>query len=118
MTELFNQTGVKKNRQQLRKQSTKAEEHLWNFLRNRKLLNKKFRRQVSVGQYVVDFYCPEQHLIVEIDGEIHNESINKFNDLQRQEFLESLKLKVLRFKNSEVLKQTESVLKTITNYLV
>ncbi len=63
---------LKKRRMELRRNKTKAEALLWNFLKNSHLKGKKFRRQQSFGGYIVDFYCPSEKLIIELDGEVYD----------------------------------------------
>jgi very-short-patch-repair endonuclease len=65
---IFNKKELKNRRKDLRNNSTYAEVFLWQQIKNRKLDGKKFRRQTSIGSYVVDFYCPAEYLIVELDG--------------------------------------------------
>src|SRR5262245_30596631 len=96
---LFNARKKKKDRRNLRKTATAAEAVLWTYLRGRKLLGKKFRRQSSVGQYIVDFYCPECRLVVELDGAPHFGPNACEYDQQRTEYLERAGLKVIRFEN-------------------
>jgi len=79
---------------QLRRESTRSEAILWEVLRNRKLEGRKFRRQHPIGTFVVDFFCKEEALIVEVDGPIHEHQ--KDLDRQRQELLESLGLRFVR----------------------
>ena len=81
---IFNKPTEKLKRQILRENSTKAERLLWEKLKSRKLNGHKFRRQFSIGYYVVDFYCPEKRLVIEADGEIHNSVDSKGNDLERE----------------------------------
>ena len=100
-------------RKELRNNSTYAEVYFWQQVKGSQLEGRKFRRQVSIGSYVVDFYCPEEKLVVELDGDVHfNEEAIKY-DKKRTEFLESLGLKVIRFENQDVLKNTEYVLSKI-----
>lgn len=72
MTKHFNKTTEKEKRRYLRRKQTLAEEIVWQNVRNRKMLGYKFRRQYSVDQYVIDFYCLELKLALEIDGSVHN----------------------------------------------
>jgi adenine-specific DNA methylase/very-short-patch-repair endonuclease len=99
----------------LRKEQTDAETLLWTLLRNRRLAGRKFRRQHSIPPYVVDFYCHEASLVIEVDGGQHAE--RRRYDETRTRFLESRGLRVLRFWNHEVLQQTESVLEAIWSEL-
>ena len=71
----------------------------------------KWRRQFPIGHYVVDFYCPQIRLIIEIDGDVH--AFQEEKDATRQSYLESQKIRVLRFTNDEVLKNLDGVLHTI-----
>ncbi|MBC7109313.1 MAG: endonuclease domain-containing protein [Methanomassiliicoccales archaeon] len=97
----------------LRREMTEAERLLWYHLRNRRLAGFKFRRQVPIGPYIVDFLCPEKRVIVEIDGGQHNFPDERSRDLERTRFLESKGYKVLRFWNNEVLGNPEGVLSVI-----
>ena len=95
----------------LRKKSTDAENLLWHHLRNRQILNAKFRRQHTIKSFVVDFVCLEQGLIIEVDGSGHMDK--QQHDEKRSTYLESLGFRVLRFWNNEVLNQTQAVLERI-----
>ena len=100
---------------EMRKNMTGAEKLLWNKVRNRKLMNMKFRRQQVIDGVVVDFYCDELKLCVEIDGEIHRTEENRYYDEQREEILRSRGLNVLRFSNDEVLQEIDNVLQRIAD---
>jgi very-short-patch-repair endonuclease len=93
---------------QMRHAPTEAEERLWQALRNRGVAGLKFRRQHAIERFIVDFFCLERRLIVEVDGPIHDHQ--QEYDAVRQSYLESLGLRVVRFTNEEVLHQMESVL--------
>jgi very-short-patch-repair endonuclease len=99
----------------LRKKSTDPEMALWLFLSNKGLCGYKFRRQHPIHGYILDFYCPEHKLAVEIDGKIHDNL--KEHDLKRQQFLEGLGISFIRFSNDDVINSTETVLKMIKNKL-
>lgn len=71
MTQIFNKDFLKYTRKILRWQMPKAELMLWDKLKNKKLDGHKFRRQFSIGLYVVDFYCPKSKLVIELDGDNH-----------------------------------------------
>jgi type I restriction enzyme M protein len=101
----------------LRKDQSEAEVVMWALLRGRRLANKKFRRQHPLGSYVLDFYCAECALAVELDGGQHNTESARRNDGHRTEFLASRGIRVLRFWNNEVLEETECVLDAIWNAL-
>ena len=94
----------------LRANMTEPERQLWQLLRDRRLQNVKFRRQVPIGCYIVDFLCIEHRLIVEADGSQHADSLH---DQTRDAWLVSEGYRVLRFWNREVLRERQSVLDTI-----
>jgi very-short-patch-repair endonuclease len=100
----------------LRQQATDAERMLWKHLRARRMAGHKFRRQVVIEPYIVDFVCLEARLIVEADGGQHLEQVQ--DDLKRSVFLESLGYKVIRFWNHEILGDTYSVLERIHDCLI
>ena len=103
---------------QLRKDSTDAEDILWQLLRNRQLNGAKFRRQHPVATgYILDFYCAECRLAIEVDGSIHDLPEQAAYDAKRTQHLEQFNVKVIRFSNAEVLTQTEWVLSVINTYL-
>jgi very-short-patch-repair endonuclease len=91
----------------LRQDQTSAETKLWTILRNRQLDNLKFRRQQPIGQLIVDFYCSEAKLVIEIDGDTHAEQ--KGYDAKRTQWLENEGYKVIRFTNDEVITNLENV---------
>jgi very-short-patch-repair endonuclease len=82
-----------------------------------KRLGYKFRRQHSVGGYILDFYCKEKKLVVEIDGEIHRTKENREYDDVRDKFFKELGYKVLRFPNKQVEENVKEVVKIIKNHL-
>ncbi|MEH1935502.1 MAG: endonuclease domain-containing protein [Nostoc sp.] len=100
---------------QMRCEPTPAEKLLWEKLRHKQLLGFKFRRQQTIDRFIVDFYCNEARLAVEVDGEIHD--YTQEEDAIRQEFLESLGLQVGRFRNEDVLERMEGVLQDIAAWL-
>ncbi|MBL0331188.1 MAG: endonuclease domain-containing protein [Bacteroidetes bacterium] len=93
----------------LRVNSTSAEEILWEEIRNKKLNGLKFKRQHSIGNYVVDFYCASKRLIIELDGEVHNTEEQKEKDQHRDQNLKEMNFKILRISNSQVLNDIETV---------
>ncbi|WP_368565891.1 DUF559 domain-containing protein [Pseudoxanthomonas sp. UTMC 1351] len=97
----------------LRKNSTEPEQLLWGFLRDRRLHNQKFRRQKSLGPYVLDFYCHELKLAVELDGGQHNEPAHLASDARRDAFVASYGVTTLRYWNHDVLTHTDDVLADI-----
>ena len=109
-------SNLKEFSRKLRKEQTKEENLLWyNFLSKYPL---RFRRQYIIGNYIVDFYCHQAKLVVELDGSQHYEEKGQMDDLLRTAYLESLGLKVLRFSNLDVLRKFSSVCEAInTNTL-
>ena len=101
--------------QLLRRNETKAEKLLWEKLRNNQLEGLKFRRQHPVNIYIADFYCHKFKLIIELDGDYHNQEEQKQKDEVRTEVLRLNDLKIIRFKNEEVERDINQVLTTIKN---
>ncbi len=108
-----NKRSLKEERQYLRNNATGVEQLLWSNLKGRKLEGRKFRRQHSYGNYILDFYCPCERLAVELDGSHHFTAEGKENDSIRDRFLKENDIKVLRFSNSEVEKKMDEVLERI-----
>ncbi len=97
----------------LRRSSTDAEQLIWMFVRNRRLHGQKFRRQYAVDPYVLDFYCHDLKLAIELDGGQHNEAAEKKRDARRDASLVAKGIKVLRYWNDDLLRNTEQVLSDI-----
>jgi very-short-patch-repair endonuclease len=114
---IHNLSSMRTARRQLRKSLTPAEASLWKGLQRSQLDGKKFRRQHSVGPYILDFYCPECRLAVELDGQGHFNSIASEYDLRRAEYLASLNIRVLHFENQAVFNNPEGVLRYIKERL-
>lgn len=110
MTELFNKAELKERRRSLRGQIPPCERILWARLRNRQVSGLKFRRQYGIDRFVVDFYCPDATLVVEIDGYSHTFEATWAYDVERQQYLESLGLSILRFNDDQIIKDIEAVL--------
>jgi very-short-patch-repair endonuclease len=108
-----NKSVFKKFRKKLRNQSTSAEATLWGLIKNRNLDGRKFRRQHSLGTYIVDFYCSEEKLIIELDGDLHGEYFKIEEDKSRDDSLERLGYKILRFENRIVFQDPDYILKEI-----
>ena len=100
-------------RRELRRNPTRAESYLWQSLRKSQLDGKKFRRQHGIGPYIVDFYCPECRVIVELDGAGHFGLLGAERDAARSQLLSRFGCKVLRFENKEVFRNLEGVVDTI-----
>lgn len=112
-TKLYNIPYLRSNRARLRKNMTEAERILWSVLKGKKLGGRKFRRQHSIGYYIVDFYCVSEKLIIELDGQHHFTVKGKAKDKERDEHLKLFGIKILRFENKQVLKDLTGVLKVI-----
>jgi very-short-patch-repair endonuclease len=97
----------------LRQNETSAEDVLWNALRGKRLNGLKFRRQHPVGNYVLDFFCVQYQLAVELDGGIHLQPVQTASDEQRTKFLEENHIRVMRFRNDEILSDLPGVLQKI-----
>lgn len=110
---LYNDIRFKQRRQDLRNSATEGEQKLWFALRKRNLGGYKFRRQYGVGKYIVDFYCPERRLIVEVDGGQHYEQSQQEYDEERTAFLKTHDIRVVRVTNAEVMNKMEAVLEKI-----
>ena len=103
---------------QLRQKQTDAEKLLWQVLRGRNLNGFKFRRQQPIGGYILDFYCHDANLTIELDGGGHNTDNQKLYDEERTKVLSGAGIKVVRFWNHDVLNSLESVLEEIYGYLI
>lgn len=93
-------SNLKQNAKNLRNNPTPQEQKMWNLLRKKQFHGLRFLRQYIIGQYIVDFICRSEKIIIEIDGGQHNENINY--DSKRTEYLEMLGYKVVRFWNNEI----------------
>ena len=98
---------------ELRKNQTQAESFLWQKLRNKQFRGLKFRRQHPLFGFIVDFYCYELNLVIELDGQVHNDLDQHEQDDYRSQVLEEKGIAVLRFWNSEVINDIGKVLKRI-----
>lgn len=110
---LHNRKYLKQTRRALRSNLTPAEATLWRYLQNKKLSGRKFRRQHSVGNYILDFYCPQEKLAIELDGAYHFTSAGYEADQTRDGYLKYLGIQVLRFENKEVFHDIVRVLEMI-----
>jgi very-short-patch-repair endonuclease len=109
---LYNRN-LKEASRQLRKNMTEAERLFWSRVRGKQLSGAQFYRQKIVGDYIVDFYCPQARLVVEIDGGQHYEEQGAEKDVVRDRCLRAEGLKVLRFSNREVLENVAAVLEVV-----
>jgi len=108
---------LKQRARELRKNSTLSEVLLWEELKSRKMLGYKFLRQKPIGNYIVDFFCNKLKLVIEIDGDSHTEEKFEY-DINRQKWLESHGVNVLRFDDLEVKKDMNNVLSAIEGWII
>ena len=108
-----NKKYLKRYRKDLRNKLTSAEARLWLMLKNRQLEGRKFRRQHSIDNFIVDFYCPEEKLVVELDGQVHNNPVAEEYDYERDKILKNYGIELLRFENKLVFTHPEMVLQGI-----
>jgi very-short-patch-repair endonuclease len=110
---VHNRSTMKERRRDLRTHGTPGEGALWLRLQRRQAGGLRFRRQHSVGPYVLDFYCPEVRLAVEVDGPIHDDPLRAAYDAARTAYLEDHRIRVLRVTNEQVLVHGEEVVAAI-----
>lgn len=108
---------IHKQAKELRAKQTRAEKVLWSFLSN-KQLKRKFRRQHPINQFIADFYCHELKLVIEVDGEIHENEDRKEYDKMRDEHIRSLGVRLIRFKNARILENPDNVVNEIKKIIV
>ena len=101
----------------MRRHPTPAEALLWKRLRKRQVKDYHFRRQHPIVRFIVDFYCAEAKLVVEVDGSVHDAPGHDEYDADRQQFFEALGLRVLRFTNADVVGKTDAVVNVIAGAL-
>ena len=114
---IFNRRSKKDVRRRLRKSGTASEAVLWKHLQRSQLQGKLFHRQVSIGRYIVDFYCPECRLIIELDGAAHFSVLMDEYEAERTRYLEGLGLRIVRFENRTVYRDLPFVLHRIEEEL-
>ena len=112
---IYYNNNLKEFSRKLRKESTLSEVLLWRQLSARKMMGYKFNRQKPIGKYIVDFFCSKLKLVIEIDGESHDNKWDK--DVERQTYLESMGLAVLRFDDLEVKQDMDNVLFAIEGWI-
>lgn len=114
MNNIHNYKYLEARRKELRKNLTSAEATLWKHLQRKQLGNHKFRRQHSIENFIVDFYCPKEKLIIELDGAYHLDFAQQNYDLERTNRLETLGFTVIRFENKLIFESLEFVLEEIS----
>ena len=108
-----NETSQKLLRQSLRNNATSAEAILWRALKGKQVAGLKFRRQFGVGPYVLDFYCPEIRLGIELDGGVHKTSYTHEYDEMRTRFMAENRIRVMRFDNEVVYNNIQGIIDAI-----
>ncbi len=117
MNKIHNHKYLEKRRKKLRKSLTSAEATLWKSLQRKQLKGRKFRRQHSIENYIVDFYCSSENLIVELDGAVHLDFAQQNYDQEQTKKLEALGFTVIRFENKLIFERLDDVLDEIsTNF--
>jgi len=116
MDYLYNNTDQKDLRKKLRSNLGLPEIIIWRELKDSKL-GKKFRRQYGVGKYSLDFYCPELRFGIELDGSTHDSRESYAHDQEREHFITSQNIKIIRFQNKDVLNNLNGVVEEIKKYL-
>ena len=111
-----NHPSLDQRRKTLRANLTPAEASLWRVLQRSQLQGRKFRRQHSIGRYVVDFYCPSERLVVELEGSAHDGESASIRDNAREQLLIAAGLTVLRLENRHVIENLEGVLDLIRQH--
>jgi len=104
-------------KRRFRSNMTGQETRLWSRLRARQLQGLKFRRQHGIGPYIVDFYCPEQSLVIEVDGDSHADADQIVKDQRRDRYFQSLGLRVIRYINDDILNNLDGVLEDLAERL-
>lgn len=112
-SKVSNKPELKVVRRSLRGSQTSAESVLWMVLKNRQFEGRKFRRQHSFENYIVDIYCPEENIVIELNGQFHDDPIRYTYDEIRKKYLESLGLTILVIENKVIFENIEGVLEMI-----
>jgi very-short-patch-repair endonuclease len=118
MPVIFNNKSYTARRKALRRSLSKSETIMWVHLSRQQMNGYKFRRQYSVDQYIIDFYCPKLGLAVEIDGDSHYHSTSQKYDTERQKYIESYGIHFLRFTNDDVYNNLYGVLQAIYEWTI
>lgn len=111
----FEFSGLLEEARRLRERQTPAEAMMWELLRNQKFMGLKFRRQHQIGDYIVDFFCHSERLVIELDGGVHATEDRRKKDQKRDNYLTSRGFQILRFANDEFLQAPQHVLNSIAD---
>ena len=112
-----NKKELKIFRKTLRNNLTPAEATLWKHIKNKQIYNVQWRRQFSVGPYILDFYCPKAKLAIELDGKEHYTIVGDKYDCERDIFISSKGIKILRYENKDIWESIEQVIEEINKEL-
>jgi very-short-patch-repair endonuclease len=107
---LYNHKDLRERRRKLRNNQTPAEKILWKHISKNQICGTRFSRQYSAGPYIIDFFCSKIKLGIELDGSPHTKGETRIYDKDREKYLKSLDIEIVRFWNDEVLKNTKEVL--------
>ena len=117
MRQVNNKKYLKQRRRDLRNNLTSAEAGLWKLLKSKQIDGYRFRRQFSIGNYIIDFYCPQKKVAIELDGAHHYTTAGYENDMKRDQDLKGLGVTVLRFENREVFEATDALIDKVKQAL-
>ena len=116
-TRAYNKPSLKRNRRELRTNGTPAEAALWRMLKGKAVEGLTFRRQFSVGDHILDFYCPALRLAIELDGNVHANGVTAERDFIRDEDLRKrYRIEIFRFENRMVFEHPQQILNSIKAY--
>jgi len=118
MVRIYNILQTNDFRKKLRRDLTKPEVILWSYLQGRKFYGLKFRRQHGIGCYIVDFYCPRLKLAIELDGGQHYQEANAAYDRERDDFIRSLNIQIIKIPNNELLHNKHGVLEMLSELVL
>lgn len=113
----YNNSKLKEFRRQLRTNGTSAEAMLWKMIKAKQIDGLGFRRQFSIGDFILDFYCPSLRLAIELDGDVHYNAVKSELDLSRDEKLKDVyQIHTLRYENNVVFEHPETIINSIKEY--
>ena len=111
-------TDLKELARKLRNNATKAERVLWHSLQGKQCFGYDFHRQKPLGNYIVDFFCQELMLVIEVNGISHNQKLVQLKDKKKEDFLNSIGITVLRFQDGEIYPENRDALRAIEEYVL
>ena len=114
---IYNNASTRDKRKNLRRNQTEAEKVLWRKIRSKTFFESKFFRQYGIGEYIADFYCPEHRLVIELDGGQHYSDAGSEYDKSRENYMNSMGIKTIRFSNLDILQNIDGVLAQVEESL-